>query len=168
MKDEKHTHYFTPSWWVNFLFLGILNIAIAVGFFIKNYQDWIAKPWTSWEYVEGALLVCLTASGIFMFVAPFVMKIVISPQGIEYHTISYIVRLTWQNSSNEWPENWTSDKETDETITADIYVRPWARFNSLKVKRQAIKNGIPISWYGGIGGRRLKADIKEFAPHLKP
>lgn len=166
MTNTKRNHYFTPSWWIGFFFLGTLDVAISVNIVSMNYHDLLTTPWTLWEYIGVPLVCSMFAFGVLMLVAPFVIKVVISPQGIEYHTISYIVRLTWQNISNEQPENWASDEETNEEIAADIYVRPWARFNSIKVKRQAVKNGIPLSWFGGIGGRRLKADLRKFAPHL--
>jgi hypothetical protein len=104
---------------------------------------------------------------VVLLVIPFVAKIVVSPEGLEYHNLTHVLKTNWHDLGVVQDFNMHTGATTllvpgDPEVT----VRRWARYAPWDVERGAAMSGIPISHFGGFRGRRLRADLADFAPHL--
>jgi hypothetical protein len=163
------THRYTPSWWLLFLGVGAWCEIIAVGTMVKNFGNALAGNMNLLEYAGLALIVPgMFLFGLIAFLLPLSTKIVISPQGMQYHTFSAILNANWQDLVNLGNIRY-SYMGTGTIFIAEnpeIIVRNWARHLPWNVANGIAQQGIPVFHFGGFRGQRLQADIRRFAPHL--
>jgi hypothetical protein len=165
----RRVYRYKPSWWFGFLSVGILLVAFTIAVVMLNYPD-IAAGEMSFSYYLGLLLIIsgMLAFGILMLLAPFVTKIVISPQKIEYHAWIGSMESSWESLRyiGVVPYARGIDAEVLLPSEANVYLKPWAKIVPRRIIDDVLGRGIPISWFGGFRSHRLKADIRDFAPHV--
>jgi hypothetical protein len=171
MKSTGRTHRFTPSLWIGRLLAGGSLTLLAVATVVANYGDLIAGNVSFMGYAGLFLVVpYLFSIGVYLLAMPIVTRIVTSPQGLEYHTLTYIIQVDWQEigqlSKGEITCHRTCAIEPQAIQLPNIQPRRWTRFVRLDVQKRAIKQGIPLYKFGGYRGRWLMADIRTYAPHL--
>jgi hypothetical protein len=166
---KQRTHRHSPSWWIGFLLFGMLVVVIFVLTVVQSATRAISGELSLLGYA-GLLLavVLLLPTGLALLVTPFVVKVVVSPQELEYHTLAYILRVKWEAiESVVRTEFGAAGAQTLLVPLRPIVVlRWWARFAPWDVQDAAASIGVPISMFGGFRGGNLKADLRRFAPHL--
>ncbi len=195
IKKMRRTHRFTPMWWLGLLSMGSLYGVIVIGTLVKSYPDVLAGRMGLVDYL-GLLFVILGMFpwSILTLMTPFVSKIVVSSQGLEYHTLAYVLESDWQSLVlvGDVERGFAGTATVLSSQEPRVLVRKWAKrvpwdvgrkhsrrtlvlgpsfprekFQVFPVKiHNPAGRAIPISWFGGFGGRALKADIRKLAPHL--
>ena len=173
MKSTGRIHRFTPSLWVGILFAGCSCVLLAVGIVVASFGDLIVGNMEPLDYAAFFLVITLLLCwGVFLLAVLVVTKIVTSPQGLEYHTLFYIVKIDWQelkalprDKAAAVRRN-VSEAESRASEFPQIAPRRWTGIIGLDAKKQAVKNGVPLHRFGGYRGRQLMADIRRYAPHL--
>ncbi|HSD84597.1 MAG TPA: hypothetical protein VLG46_12095 [Anaerolineae bacterium] len=163
------THRYTPIWWLLFLGVGALCEVIVFGTLAKNLTHAIAGNMNLVEYA-GLLfvVVCMLPSGIVVLLGLFTTKIVVSPQGMEYHTFAAILRASWQDIVNlgNMGYGYMGTGIIFIAQNPEIRVRTWAKYLPWNVADGIARQGIPVFHFGGFRGQRLQSDLRRFAPHL--
>ena len=94
MKTTGRVHRFTPSLWIGYLLLGGCSALLAVGTAVYNYGDLGTGNASLLDYLTFFLAVSFPfALGVYLLATPIVTRIVTSPQGLEYHTLAYVVKV---------------------------------------------------------------------------
>jgi hypothetical protein len=143
-------------------------VAIVIGGFVVNFPTLITGEMTVLDYGGLLILVFLVFPfGIVVLVTPFLSKIVVSPEGLEYYTVAYIIRLNWADVVDAvYRTNGYMDKTTILIPRHfEVIERAWAKLVPWDLA-YVMSEGIPISRFGGFRGKRLKSDIQKFVPHL--
>lgn len=169
MGELPRTHYYTLPWWILFLSMGSLIEAMVLIVFVANLVDLVSGRLPFTEVLSLVLLLLLIVpTGAIALIAPFITKIALSPQGIEYHTLAYVFRSEWRDLVNVGFRHMGRPGRSLvlKSQRPEVLVRPWASLLPGNIRRHAIRRGIPISWFGSDKGRRLLTDLREMAPHL--
>lgn len=163
------THRCTPAWWLLFLSVGALCEVITFGTLAKNFANAIAGNMNLLDYA-GLLfvVVCMFPFGIVAVLMPFTTKIVVSPQGMDYHTFAAILRASWQDIVNlgNIHHSYIGTGTIFIAQNPEVSVRNWARRLPWNVADGIARQGIPVFQFGGFRGQRLRSDIRRLAPHL--
>ena len=172
MSTAGRTHFYTPCWWIASVLIGTLAEVIGGGTLIKNYP-YLPPHENELSYYFGLLvtLFLVIPFGILLFVQLFSTKIIVSPQGIEYHTIRYVLWPNWSDLMNVGAVSfgYASSSIALVSLHPQIRMHRWAKSLPWRWQPTVAENQIPIipiSWFGGFFGRRLRSDIRKFAPHL--
>lgn len=93
---------------------------------------------------------------------PFMTKVVIGPDGIESHTLYYVLRANWKNIDIVCSQGRSRGKivlviPRAGTLTLRKWIKPFR--NSFKDKIRDIN--IPVSRFAKSNGHTLEADIRE-------
>ncbi|MFN2184101.1 MAG: hypothetical protein ACK2UA_19365 [Anaerolineae bacterium] len=171
MKSPWRVHRFTPFWGIAGALIGISTTLLAIGAFVYNFGDLTSGNLTLLDYAGLFLVVpFMFCSGVYFCAMVIVTKIVTSPQGLEYHTMAYVVRIDWEEikklPKDEILRRRDSRIQPREIDFPQIAPRRWTEFVKLNARKQAIDRGIPLYQFGGYRGRRLLAEIRKYAPHL--
>jgi hypothetical protein len=169
MTQPPHNHYYTLPWWVLFLSLGTFFEIMVFVVIVANAPGLLSGKISLGDVIGLAFLALV----IFPFAllaqcAPLIMRIVVSEQGIEYHTFAYIYRARWMDLINRgmMPTGRAGVSIILASSRPEVVVRPWARYLPWDIRVRATQRGIPISWFGRSAGHALVGDIRAYAPHL--
>lgn len=93
---------------------------------------------------------------------PFMTKVVIGPDGIESHTLYYVLRANWKNIDIVCSQGRSRGKIVEVipragTLTLRKWIKPFR--NTFKDKIREVN--IPVSRFGKSNGHTLEADIRE-------
>jgi hypothetical protein len=169
MENPPHAHYYTLFWWVLFLSIGAFFEIMFYVIIFANLTVLLSGKISPGDAIGLAILALITLPlALQAQLAPFIMKIVVSDQGIEYCTFAYIYRARWKDliSRGMMPTGRAGMSVILASSQPEVIVRPWARLLPWDIPENAAQRGIPISWFGRSRGHALKADIQEYAPHL--
>jgi hypothetical protein len=164
-----HTYRYTPSRWLIFLGMGAFGVIVPFVTLAVNSPKLATGQLGSSGYLGLAVLFAiLLPIGILMLATPFLAKIVVSPLGLEYHTLSAVIRFDWRETASlKGIEVRRAGKDLVLiTQYTDITPRAWTRFMPWDVRRNLIGMPIPVSSFGGFQGRQLLDDIKHYVPDL--
>jgi len=160
---------FTPSWWIGMIFVGGFSIFIGIFTIIKNFPDAITGKLNFLDYLSLLTIVPLMILfGILVILTLISSKIVITNTFLEYHTFVSVYYSDWQDLqlAGEIRQGYAGDAIVLFSTKAKIIVRKWARRLPWDVEKGVISRGIPISWFGGLNGNKLRSEIAVYAPHL--
>ncbi len=169
MENPSHTHYYTLLWWVLFLSIGTFFEIMYYVIVVANLPVLLSGKISLGDVIGLAILALITLPfALQAQLAPFIMKIVISDQGIEYHTFAYTYRARWKDLINRgmMPTGRAGMSVILASSQPEIIVRSWARLLPWDIPDGAAQRGIPISWFGRSRGHALAADVQEYAPHV--
>lgn len=164
----QHVHRYKLSGWVFCLLTGIAAVAFAIGTLAVTYPDIIAGRVGLLGFLMlPFLLLGVLPFGLFMLITPFITKVIVSPQGLEYYVQGGVIEADW-HSFQEAHVAYVESVKTLRLVPTKMNVRlnwfgklvPWYDEGKLI---KSFTDGIPISWFGG---QRLESDIQEFAPRL--
>jgi hypothetical protein len=150
-------------------FVGGLTILIGVGTLIKNFPDAINGKLTFLDYVGLATIIpMMIGFGFLSFSTLLTSKIIVSSFGLEYHSLMGIYFSDWQSlrcaGKVRQGEAGFATILYSERPKINLYsLAKWLPWN---VEQGIVSHGIPLSWFGGINGERLKSEIETYAPHL--
>jgi hypothetical protein len=154
------------------MLVGGSSTLLAVGTVVYNYHDLIAGNMSLLDYAGLFLVVpFIFTLGVYLLAMPIVTRIVTSPHGLEYHTLTYVIKVDWHEIKSlprdEIARRRASAIEPQETqFPPHIKPRSWTRLLGLDVKKRAMEQGIPLYKFGGYRGRQLMKDVRKYAPHL--
>jgi hypothetical protein len=165
---ERSTYGFRTSWWIMLVVWGLLCFWQVIVFVVD------AGPASTGGIpliVETLLfslyaILCLLM-GFLSIGGALSSKIIISPEGIEYHTLAAIVSSSWENVTASVRKESTGENIYIHILNPEIRLRSWTRFAPWDVHKGVKKNGIPLSSFGGSKPNKLVEDIHRFAPQLK-
>ena len=165
---ETQTFRYKIIQWLLFIIWGILCLGIAIGTMVKNFPDLLAGEFRVLDYI-GFVFVLITffPFGLLSFAAPLFAKIVVSAQGIEYHTISAVVKAKWSDLTIGVTQSSSGSSKTFISTQSEIKLRSWAKHVPWDVTSGAKQLGIPFSQFGLFSSQRLLACIDFHAPHLR-
>jgi len=171
MKSKGRTHRFTPSLWIGFLLLGVAVTLLAIGTVVYNFDDLIGGQMSLLDYIAFFLMLPFMISwGVFFLATLIFTKVVTSPQGLEYHTLAYTIKVNWQEIKNlpndETARQQASVSEPQASPCSHVEPRRWTRLVGVDVEKRAMKQGIPLYMFGGYRGCQLMADVRKYAPQL--
>jgi len=169
MENPPHVHYYNLFWWVLFISVGTFFEIMVYVVIIANLPGLLSGKISLGDGIGLAFLALVALPfALLAQSAPFVMRIVVSDQGIEYHTFAYVYRARWRNLINRgmMPTGRAGTSIILASNQPEVTVRAWARLLPRDIPEGAIQRGIPISWFGRSEGHALKSDIQEHAPHL--
>ncbi len=165
----KSTFRFTPSWWLLVPSAGLLTVLMGIGALIKNYPDAVAGKLTILDYLAlGTLIPLMIGFGILCILTLLSSKIVVSSSGLEYHALAGIYSSSWQSlrSAGKVAQGGAGSAAILYSLQPVIIIKKWARWLPWNVGQGIAARGIPVSWFGGIRGGKLKLEIEAYAPHL--
>jgi hypothetical protein len=165
---ERRVYYFNTTWCCIFLIFGSLCIWGAI-YTIKEVPFY---PFTSFYNWFINIAVSLLLSGMFLIgllclIAVLTSKIVVSSEGIEYHSASSVAKYRWIDVKVHIPKNSSIESVSLHVSNPEIHLRFWTHFvpwDAEKGARYNLKHGgIPISQFGGFAPSRLVDDIRRFS-----
>ncbi|MCP4536343.1 MAG: hypothetical protein GY832_04280 [Chloroflexi bacterium] len=151
------------------LFIGILSEAISIATLVMNYPNIITGRINLFGYTWLLFVGLGIIAGAYTLVRPFVTKIIVSPKGLEYHTLSCVIKSEWHQimSIGNMSYDQAGSAIALVPLNPHIVAKEWTKYVPWwDVERNAIAHGIPVSWFGGFMGHRLRSDMQKFAPHL--
>ena len=160
---------FTPSWWIVMIFVGGFSILIGISSIINNFPDAIKGKFNFFDYLGLLTIVpMLILFGILAILTLICSKIVITETVLEYHTLVSIYYSDWRDLqySGRIRQGFAGDATVLFSTNPKIKVRVWAKRLPWDVEKSTILRGIPISWFGGLNGNKLRSEIAVYAPHL--
>ncbi|MBI3172095.1 MAG: hypothetical protein HYZ25_00125 [Chloroflexi bacterium] len=162
------TYRYKISYWFLFLFAFIACEIMVVGTLIKNLPNLLAGNSDFLDYVVVIIIVAICFPiGLLSLAIPFWAKIVLSPEGVEFHTISAIIKANWSDLSIGTIQTPSDLSKTLLCSQSDITLRNWAKCLPWDVSSGIRELGIPFSQFGFFNSRNLSASINQYAPHLK-
>jgi hypothetical protein len=153
MDNSPHAHYYTLFWWALFLSIGTFFEIMVYVVIVANLPDLLSGKISAGDAIGLAFmgLVALPFALLAQCV-PFIMKIVVSDQGIEYHTIAYIYRARWRDLINRgmMPTGRAGVSVILASYQPEVIVRSWARQLPWDIPEGAARRGIPTSDFEAI------------------
>lgn len=148
-----------------------LSISVAI-YWIASTLPSISASWIDvFIYVVLSLIILslFLVPGFMGLLTPFVEKIVVTEDGLEYHTLAFILWSDWEKFV------YVSEVVQGRTGKADVLfpfcpvfiLRGWAKRVPWDLMGEAIWRGIPISWFGGFRQKKFFEAIKMYAPYLE-
>jgi hypothetical protein len=98
MTNSVHVHRLSPSWWLGNIFLGAFGLLIVVSGIIFNASK-ILSDTSGFVMFLMLLLVMLPFSLVFL-ARPFLTRMIVKPEGLEYHSTFFVLRTNWNNLVN--------------------------------------------------------------------
>jgi hypothetical protein len=166
----KRTYHYTPSWLIGFLFIGVFIFTISVGTLVVMFPSAMAGNLSISDLgTLSTILLCLALLAAVFILTAIMNKIVVSPSGLEYHTVVTVVKSSWQDVILAEKRNWGVVGSSIMVTSLDpkVTTKEWVRRVLWDLGDVGIaKRGIPVSWFGGFNGKKLKSDLEYYAPHL--
>ena len=161
---ERRTYYFRTSWWFVFGFWGSLCIWGATSLLgeisIQTQTSLLEKL----GFV--AFVIMFIVLGIWAIAILFTSKIILSPDGVEYHTLGAVIKARWQDVKVPIRPGATDGNFSLYASKPEIRLRSWTRFAPWDAQKGSTYNlahdGIPIYQFGGINPQKMIADIHHF------
>jgi hypothetical protein len=163
---DKRIYHYKVSRWLLFLIWGSLCLGLAIFTFAKNIRSVLDGSQGIFGYIGLPIIVIgFTSFGILSLAIPFTSKIILSREGIEFHTIAVVLKSKWANLKVGVLRDASGKSITLIPSNPEIKLRSWAQHAPWNVKEGVISLGIPISQYGGFSSSQVVEDIKRFAPN---
>ena len=143
---------------------------IVAGTLIKNFHLLITGRLSALGDAGMAMVVLLMFPfGLLILLLPLTVKFVVSPQGLEYHTLAGVFRADW-GTTLRLIRYRSHSTGTDVVLIVQYTgysLRGWTRYAPWDVLRGATDQPIFISQLGRSHGRQVMADILRYAPQLE-
>jgi hypothetical protein len=162
MDNIEHTHRLRFPWWFRDIVSGSCFLVIVIEILILNAQDLISGGMGISNYLGiAALMFTMVPVGLFFFSSPFITKIVIKSDGLEYHTPAYILLADWKDLINT---GYVKNTQTGKSwvvvpqggiLTLRAWAQPFQRFLRHNPKEVVIL----ISQFRATNGHSLETDI---------
>ena len=165
---EKRVYYFNLSWWVIFYFVGFLFMWASIYLAVEAPL----YPLTSLRNLSiniiGILLIIfILLFGLLCVVAPLIMKLVVSSEGIEWHSLAAVIKFHWYDVDVRIPQNSSIEKISFKVKNPRIKLRSWTRYAPWDAEKGALHNlnhqGLPIAQYGGLAPHKLVDDLRRWS-----
>ncbi len=151
---EKRVYYFNLSWWVIFYFIGLLSVWASIYAAAVTRFEPLTSFWNACVNIISILwMISSLLFGIFCVVLPLTSKLVISSDGIEWHSWFSVIKFHWYDVDIRIPQDASIERISIKVKNPEIKLRSWARFLPWDAKKGALYNlnhhGLPIAQYGG-------------------
>jgi hypothetical protein len=144
------------------LFLGTAA-ALLAGVCLRD-SAWGGQAYTAWDYgISCVTSVFLLTFGVLGLTTVVTSKVVVSRDGIAYHTFPGILEADWE----DWFDVQLDENDVESGVSMSVRplhpkvtLRTWTSYLPWDVRRNMIENGIAVSRFGDANGRRLRQDIQ--------
>jgi hypothetical protein len=100
MNNSSHIHRLSLSWWFGYISIGGFILLIVIGTIIFNASTIFSNA-SILDYSGIFLLIAVMLPiSLVLLVRPFLIKIIVKPQGIEYHSTFFILQADWKDLVN--------------------------------------------------------------------
>ncbi|MFZ6028292.1 MAG: hypothetical protein ACOYYS_11310 [Chloroflexota bacterium] len=100
MHNSSHTHWLSLSWWFGYLSLGIFALFIVIGTIVLNASDLFANAGVL-DYLGVLVLIAIVLPiSLVLLARPFLTRIIVDEQGIEYHSTFFVIQANWKELVN--------------------------------------------------------------------
>jgi hypothetical protein len=165
---ERKVYYFNTTWWFITIFFGltcelaVIYMILEIPFYqFTNLQNWF------WNIAGILLSTGMMLLGLLCQIITFTSKIIVSSEGMEYHSLASIVKLRWSDVKVHIHQNSSIQTVSLRVSNPEIKLRFWTRYvpwDTYKGSREnLVHRGIPIWQFGGFAPRRLVDDILRFS-----
>ena len=162
MNDSIHVHRLSPAWWIAYIFCGAILLFSIAGAVITTILSSDARPLD----VVRVLIVTVIGLplGLFAWVQPFLTKMIVKPEGIEYHARFFILQANWNHLVNRGYVRKVLAGKTLVVVPREgkLRYRKWAKpFRILVTGYPNTLQDVVIfvSPFGGYGGHSFETDI---------
>ena len=155
------------SWWILLplgvftTLLGFVILLSVIGVVPMEHPGWL-------QYLEAALLAALFVPyGVALVCTPLITRVIVRSQGIEYHTLNYVLKAEWKEVLNSGYFHVPNTGKTLVVIPNGglLAVRKWTRpFWSL-FRSDPRHVELFVSLFGSCDGHKLEDDIMVNVPH---
>lgn len=165
---EQRVYYYNTTWCCILLVFGSLFIWGAI-YMIQEVQFYPFTSFRNWflNIVGSLLLADMFLIGSFCLIALLTSKIVVSSEGIEYHSVASVAKFRWSDVKAHIPKNSSIEGVSIHVSNPDIHLHFWTHFVPWDAEKGTRYNlnhrGIPISQFGGFASNRLVDDIRRFS-----
>ena len=98
MNNSVHVHRLSPAWWITYIFIGAILLFSIAGAVITTILASDVRP------LDVVRVLILTVIGLpvslVALVHPFLTKMIVKPEGIEYHARFFILQANWNQLVN--------------------------------------------------------------------
>ncbi len=157
MKLSTHTHRLALSWWIGYILLGSFILLIAFSTLALNLQDLFFGDTSSLLATEISILLLMPA-GFFLLAYPFTTSVVAGPQGLEYHTISFVLAVRWDGVRAVGTTKNLALVPLDGTLTLQGWAKPLSRI----FRSSAQQVQICVSHFGACNGHSLREEALRY------
>ncbi len=129
MNNSSHVHRLSLSWWFGYISIGGFMLFIVIGAIIFNAST-IFSGKSILDYSGILLLIAVILPfSLVLLARPFLIKIIVKPQGIEYHSTFFVLQADWKNLVNIGYVKKTSAGKTLVVIPQEgnLTHRKWAK-----------------------------------------
>jgi hypothetical protein len=98
MNDSMHVHRLSPSWWLGNIFLGSFMLFIVIGAVVFNASNIFSGMSGFIGFL--ILIAVILPFSLVLLARPFLTKMIVKPDGIEYHSTFFILQADWKNLAN--------------------------------------------------------------------
>jgi len=165
---EKHTHRFRASWWFLYILFGSTCLWLAI--YISAIISLILAGGD--EIAFGDIVLILYAAifyflGVLFFTILFTLKIILSPEGLEFHTLGAVIKSRWTDATIRIFRDTTGKNATLYVSNPEIKHSSWTRYAPWDIQKRTMRNlahyEIPVYLFGGFAPQKFIADIQRFA-----
>jgi hypothetical protein len=152
------------SWWFGYISLGAFLLCIVIGAIIFNVSNAFAGA-SIFDYLGILVLLAVVFPiSLVLLARPFLIRIIVKPQGIEYHSTFFIMQADWNNLVNIGYVKNTNAGRTLVVIPRDgnLIYRKWSKpfRNLLKEYPNELKDvQILVSQFRNQNGHSFKTEI---------
>jgi hypothetical protein len=162
MADSDHIHRFSFYAWTFYIFLSGFVLLLVYGVLSVKAQDLLSGNLMFAEYIIIAFIVLLLIPiGLLTFIYPFVTKIIVKTQGLEYHGLTYVLSVDWKDLVNI---GYVKDTYVGKTLVVipqggKLQIRNWAMPLQEILVKHPQELQILVSQFGTSDGHSFENDV---------
>jgi hypothetical protein len=164
MDNSEHTHRLSSSWRFGYLSLGAFLLLIVVGTVIFRAPG-IFSDGSAFDLLGIlVLIVVVFPFSLVLLARAFLIKVVVKPQGIEYHSTFFVLQADWRNLVHLGYVKRTNAGRTLVVVprAGNLIHKKWAKpfRNILKEYPNELQDvQILVSQFGGRNGHSFETDV---------
>jgi hypothetical protein len=164
MNDSIHVHRFSPSSGFGYLLLGAFMLFIIIGTVFFSASN-IFSDKNVLDYVGNVILIAVVLPlSLVLLARPFLTRMIVKPEGIEYHSTFFVLEAEWKNLVNIGYVQKTNAGRTLVVVpkAGKLIYRKWAKpfrnlFKEYPNKLQDVE--ILVSQFSRYNGHSFEEDI---------
>ena len=164
MNDEIHVHRLSPSSWFGYILIGAFLLFLVIGTVFVSVLN-IFSDTSILDYVGIVILFAVVLPlALVLLARPFFTRMIVKPEGIEYHSTFFVLQADWKNLKNIGYVQKTTAGKTLVVVpkAGNLIYRKWAMpfRNLLKEYPNKLQDvEILVSHFGEYNGHSFEEDI---------
>jgi len=163
MDNSEHTHRLSSSWRFGYISLGAFLLLITVGTVIFRAPG-VFSDGSPFDLLGILVLIVVFPLSLVLLARPFLIKVVVKPQGIEYHSTFFVLQADWCNLVHLGYVKRTNAGRTLVVVprAGNLIHRKWAKpfRNILKEYPNELQDvQILVSQFSGQNGHSFETDV---------